>query len=299
MRLKTGVGVATGAVILGLGFAIALALAFAGGPGGQTMAASHTPVPAPSPAPTGVADQFVNLSLARVAALPEVKYDAVIPGLIEYADTPAPEKATEAYTLAVDTAIYGTDQVTPVARFTAANFLGQKNVVVPVAFTDGWALVLTPARKALPSAAPGHAPAQTAGWIRADSLTKDHPLTQRVVVSIAAQTLAINDASGATTASFAVGVGTPTTPTPTGVTGYIQVRYLDPAQGQLVYPIQLTSLHSAAADEPYSGKDGGLIGVHYFFDHSGAVSHGCIRLPKNAITAVNQLPLGTLVSITN
>lgn len=297
MRLKTGVGVATGAVILGLGFAIALALA--SGTGGQTVAASHTPAPAPSPGATGVADQFVNLSLARVAALPEVKYDTVIPGLTEYADTPAPEKVTEAYTLAVDTAIYGTDKVTPVARFTAANFLGQKNVVVPVAFTDGWALVLTPARKALPSVAPGHAPAQTAGWIRADSLTKDHPLTQRVVVSITAQTLAIADASGATTASFAVGVGTPSTPTPTGVTGYIQARYLDPAQGQRTYPIQLTSLHSAAADEPYGGNDGGLIGVHYFFESNGAVSHGCIRLPKNAITAVNQLPLGTLVSITN
>ena len=297
MRLKIGLGVATGAVILGLGVATALALA--SGTGGQTVAASHAPAPATSPVPTVVADQFVNLSLARVAALPEVKYDTVIPGLIEYADTPAPEKVTEAYTLAVDTAIYGTDQVTPVARFAAANFLGQKNVVVPVAFTDGWALVLTPARKSLPSAAPGHAPAQTAGWIRVDSLTKDHPLTQRVVVSITAQTLAITDASGATTASFAVGVGTPTTPTPTGVTGYIQARYLDPAQGQRIYPIQLTSLHSAAADEPYGGNDGGLIGVHYFFDSNGAVSHGCIRLPKNAITAVNQLPLGTLVSITN
>ena len=297
MRLKTGVGAVIGAALLGLGIVTAVALA--SGTGGHTVASSRTPTPSPSPVPTVVADQFVNLSLARVAALPEVKYDTVIPGLIEYADTPAMGQVTEAYTLAVDTAIYGVDQVTPVARFAAANFLGGKNVVVPVAFTDGWALVLTPARKALPSAAPGRAPAQTAGWIRMDSLTKDHPLTQRIVVSIAAQTLAITDTSGATTASFAVGVGTPSTPTPTGVTGYIQARYLDPAQGQRVYPIQLTSLHSAAADEPYGGNDGGLIGVHYFFESNGAVSHGCIRLPKNAITAVNQLPLGTLVSITN
>lgn len=297
MRLKIIVGVVVGTVVLGLGIAATVALA--SGTNGQTVAASRTPAPVPSPISTVVADQFVNLSLARVAALPEVKYDTVIPGLTEYADTPALEQVTEAYTLAVDTAIYGVDQVTPVARFAAANFLGQKNIVVPVAFTDGWALVLTPARQALPSVAPGHAPAQTAGWIRMDSLTKSHPLTQRVVVSIRAQTLAITDASGATTASFAVGVGTPSTPTPTGVTGYIQARYLDPAQGQRVYPIQLTSLHSAAADEPYGGNDGGLIGVHYFFESNGAVSHGCIRLPKNAITAVNQLPLGTLVSITN
>ncbi|WP_196830624.1 L,D-transpeptidase [Frigoribacterium sp. CG_9.8] len=66
---------------------------------------------------------------------------------------------------------------------------------------------------------------------------------------------------------------------------------------QTVYPIQLASLHSSAADEPYGGNDGGLIGVHYNPVATGDVSHGCVRLSKEAITAVNRLPLGTLINI--
>ncbi len=99
-------------------------------------------------------------------------------------------------------------------------------------------------------------------------------------------------------AVFSIGVGTPSTPTPTGVTGYLQAQYLDSAQGQSVFPIVLTSLHSASADEPYSGTDGGLIGLHFFAESDGAVSHGCLRLSADAIAAVNQLPIGTPTSIT-
>ena len=43
---------------------------------------------------------------------------------------------------------------------------------------------------------------------------------------------------------------------------------------------------------------GSLVGIHYFPDTSGAVSHGCLRLPAPAINAVNTLALGTLVTIT-
>lgn len=296
MRLKTGILIAGGAVVLAVATIVALASATSGG---ETMAVGHPATPTHSGVPTVSVASYVAPTAAQVAALPEAKYDAVIPGLIAYAAVSAPEEAMTAYTLSFDTAIYGADHSEAVARFDATNFLGEKSVVVPVAFTGGWALVLTPARQALPSAAPGNAPAQTAGWVRADRLTKDHPLTQRIIVSVKDQTLTIVDATGVKTASFSVGVGTPSTPTPTGVTGYIQARYLDPAQGQRTHPIQLSSLHSAAADEPYGGNDGGLIGVHYYFANNGAVSHGCIRLPKEAITAVNQLPVGTLISITN
>ena len=77
--------------------------------------------------------------------------------------------------------------------------------------------------------------------MRADALTKDHPLTQRIVVALHAQTLTIEDTTRTTgtastkNASFKVGVGTPATPTPIGVTGYLQARYLDPAQGQSIH----------------------------------------------------------------
>lgn len=96
----------------------------------------------------------------------------------------------------------------------------------------------------------------------------------------------------------ATGIGAAATPTPTGVTGYLQARYLDPGQAQS-NPIQLTSLHSAAADEPYGGHDGGLIGVHFNTTATGTASHGCIRLAPAAITAVNALPVGTPITITD
>jgi lipoprotein-anchoring transpeptidase ErfK/SrfK len=298
MRLKTAILIAAGGAVLALGLATIVTFASAT-PGAKSVAVGDPPSPTHSSVPTVSVAPYLAPTAAQVAALPEAKYDAVIPGLIAYAAVSAPEEATTAYTLSADTAIYGADQSEAVARFDVTNFLGEKSVVVPVAFDGSWALVLTPARQALPSAAQGNAPAQTAGWVRADRLTNDHPLRQRINISVKDQTLTIVDATGAKTASFPVGVGTPSTPTPTGVTGYIQARYLDPAQGQRIYPIQLSSLHSAAADEPYGGNDGGLIGVHYYFANNGAVSHGCIRLPKEAITAVNELPVGTLISIEN
>jgi len=286
---------ATGVIALG----VTAVMLFANLTAGQPVATRSSAIRSPAALPSASAEGYVAPSTALIAALPEAKYDAVIPGLIAYTAASASGEATAAYTFSVDTALYAADRAAPVARFAAINFLGEKNVVVPVAFTEGWALVLTPARQALPSEAHGHAPAQTAGWVRIDTLTKDHPLTHRIVISVKDQSLTILDANGTKTVSFSVGVGAAATPTPTGVTGYIQARYLDPAQGQRTYPIQLTSLHSAAADEPYGGNDGGLIGVHYFLTRSGAISHGCIRLSVEAITAVNLLPTGTLISITN
>ncbi|WP_240183645.1 L,D-transpeptidase [Leifsonia aquatica] len=117
------------------------------------------------------------------------------------------------------------------------------------------------------------------------------------MVSVSAQSLTITDATGRAEHTFAVGVGAPGTPTPVGVTGYLEAQYLDPDQGQRLHRIQLTSLHATAADEPYGGSDGGLIGIHYESEASGAVSHGCIRLGADAITAVDALALGTPIVI--
>jgi len=239
----------------------------------------------------------VALTAEEVARLPEARYDAVIAGLIGYARDAPPTEMGIAYTVNADTAIYGVGRIRPVARIGALNFLGEKTVVVPVSFFEGWALILTPARQSLPSASVRVAPAQTAGWIRTEALIIDHLVPDRIIVSVTDQTLSIVDRDGEVTAVFSIGVGTPSTPTPTGVTGYIQALYLDPAQGQDTHPIALTSLHSAAFDEPYGGSDGGLIGVHYFLENTGAVSHGCLRLSEDAIVAVNSLPIGTPISI--
>lgn len=252
-------------------------------------------------APRGVAARaadYRELGSDEVAALPEARYDAVIPGLMAYTSAEVPEVSRDVYVVSTDTPIYD-DAKKPVARFAFMNFAGRPTVIVPVEVDGDWTLVMTPARQKLPSQANGQAPAQTAGWVRTSALKKSTPapLDRRVVVSAGEQKLTIQDFAGTVLQSFDVAVGAPNTPTPTGVTGYLQEQYLDPKQGQSTYPIQLTSLHSSAQDEPFQGEDGGLIGMHYFPSHEGTISHGCIRLSAEAISAVNELPLGTSITI--
>jgi len=248
------------------------------------------------PTATSSAKPYVAPTASAVAALPEAKYNAVISRLIAYTPHGTPTAARATYEVARDTPLYGRDQTVPVARFAAKNFLNEPSVIVPVQADGPWTLVLTPARQTLPSQHPGAA-AQSAAWIRTDTLVEVHALTAHILVSVGAQTVSIVSESGRTTATFQAGVGATGTPTPTDVVGYMQARYLDPAQGQTIYPIGLTSLHSTAADEPFGGHDGGLIGIHYEASHSGDISHGCVRLDGPSITALDRLPLGTSVII--
>lgn len=262
-------------------------------------------------ASTASAGAYHSLSATAIAALPEARYDAVIEGLVPVFGIAS---AVNAYRLVSDTALYADDRITPVARLASRNFLGQPTVVVPVESAGDWVRVLTPARQKLPSAVgaassvgalrPGgvgtgrgtgtSAPAQTSAWLRADLLTQRSPVTSRIVVSVSSQTLRV---LGGGIRAWKVGVGAAGTPTPTGVTGYLEARYRDATQDQAEHPVQLTSLHSVAADEPFEGSDGGLIGVHFTPVPSGAASHGCIRVPLEALEAVNALPLGTLITI--
>lgn len=228
--------------------------------------------------------------------LPAAVYDAVIPGLLP---APSDPQFTRAMTLVEDAPLFGEDLKTPIARMPALNFLGEPTVLVPIKDSGIWTLVFTPSRQQLPSEAPSGttAPAQTAAWIPTETLSPLGELPHRIVVSVASQTLTITDKLGTAVQVYPVGVGTAETPTPTGVTGYLQARYLDPAQDQTVHRIQLTSLHATASDEPFGGSDGGLIGIHYQATATGAISHGCIRLSAEAITAVDALALGTPVQI--
>ncbi|WP_431219468.1 L,D-transpeptidase [Leifsonia xyli] len=260
-----------------------------GGPGG----ASATGAP---PGATVHPADFRPLSSEQVAALPEARYNAVIPGLLAYASAEVPPASRHAYAISADIPIYD-DARTPVARFAFTNFAGRPTVIVPVRIDGPWALVMTPARQKLPSQAGGAAPAQTAGWVRTDALHRTTDLTRKIVVSTGEQKLLVEGLDGSVVQSFDVAVGAPGTPTPTGVTGYLEERYLDAQQGQTEHAIQLTSLHSSAQDEPFDGEDGGLIGMHYFAAHTGSISHGCIRLSSDAIAAVDALPLGTSVTI--
>ena len=266
----------------------------------HVLAARPEPVIRAQSRQLGVLPALSKLSAAQLAALPEARYDAVIAALLPAAGA---ADADTAYRLKKDTVLYAADRATPIARLAARDFLGEPSIVVPVESSGDWLRVLTPARQRLPSTEANSAgtnslgalaPAQTSAWLRADSLSSPTMLVSRIIVSVSAQTLRI---IGVGSRTWPVGVGAPGTPTPVGVSGYLQARYRDAAQGQAEHPIQLTSLHSTAADEPFGGNDGGLIGIHFQASASGARSHGCIRVPLEALAAVDALPLGTLITI--
>ncbi len=270
--------------------AIALPLLVGGGPApaaGTTRAATASATSAPS---------VPSVDAAALAALPEAQYSAVIGGLLPWDRTTT---SVDVFHLTADAPLFGDARTAPVARLAKDDFLQQPTTVVGVRRQGPWELVLTPARRQLPSAAgAGGAAAQTAAWVPTALLTAAPAPTSRVVISTKEQSVSIVSAStGAVQQHFAAGVGTADTPTPTGVTGYLEQRYVDPSQGTGDHPIQLTSLHSSAADEPYGGHDGGLIGLHWNATTSGAVSHGCVRLSAEAVAAVDALPLGTLVTV--
>jgi hypothetical protein len=252
------------------------------------------PTPVPRAQSTSIAPVPV-LTASRLAALPEARYDAVIAGLLPVRGIAVGDTA---FRLRDDTALYAEDRITPIARLAARNFLGEPTVVVPVESSGDWVRVLSPSRQRLPSdgadTAGTLAPAQTTAWLHAGSLTSPTALVDHIVISVRAQTLSI---VGTRNRTWAVGVGAPGTRTPTGVTGYLEARYRDAAQGQVEHPVQLTSLHSTAMDEPFGGDDGGLIGIHFQAAAAGAVSHGCIRVAAETLVAVDALPLGTLVTI--
>jgi lipoprotein-anchoring transpeptidase ErfK/SrfK len=282
----------TGGIVAAVIAAGAITVPLLAGASGTPDRASAATTPSAS---ASVSAPVPTIAPDALAALPEAKYDAVIGGLIGVHRTIT--TATVSH-LTADAPLYGADRRTPVARLAAEDFLGQPTTVVGIRTDGPWTLVLTPARQSLPSASgSAGAPAQTSAWLPTSALTGTTTPDQRVVISTAKQTVSIVDADGTVAQSFAAGVGTADTPTPTNVTGYLEQRYVDPSQGTGDHPIQLTSLHSSAADEPYGGSDGGLIGVHWYAVHSGAVSHGCVRLDTDALNAVDALPLGTLVTV--
>ncbi|SOC88856.1 L,D-transpeptidase catalytic domain [Curtobacterium sp. 314Chir4.1] len=291
MRKRTlwaGVAVA-GAVVLAGAVVVPLVV---GPPSAVSAAPGHTAPPATTSASTVPAVPHVDA--AALAALPEAQYSAVIGGLMPFDRTVTSDTV---FQLRADAPLFGAARTTPVARFAASDFLRQPTTVVGLERDGDWERVLTPARRQLPSAAGGSAAAQTSAWVPVALLREVSTPTSRVVISTKDQTVSIVSLDGATVQRFRAGVGTADTPTPTGVTGYLEQRYVDPAQGTGDHPIQLTSLHSSAADEPYGGHDGGLIGLHWNATTSGAVSHGCVRLDAGAVAAVNALPLGTLVTV--
>ncbi|WDH78243.1 L,D-transpeptidase [Microbacterium esteraromaticum] len=256
---------------------------------------ASTAAPSPSTTVPETPTPVLVPSAAQLEALPEARYDAVIAGLLPFDGTLASDASASVYRLADDLALYGEDRVEPVARLAAWDFTAEQTVTVAAAVDGEWTLVLTPARQSLPSQNGGTAPAQSAAWVLTTDLPAPETVEAHVTASISDQTVTVRN--GDSVETYSAAVGRAGTPTPTG-TGYLEARFSDPSQAN-GEPIQLTSLHSAVADEPYRGDDGGLIAIHWSENTVGASSHGCVRVDTQALTALSGLPTGTPITITD
>jgi lipoprotein-anchoring transpeptidase ErfK/SrfK len=145
----------------------------------------------------------------------------------------------------------------------------------------GWVKVLLPSR-----------PNGSTGWLKAAEV-EQRRTPYLVRVHVGSRTLELYE-SGELVGSWPVAVGAPETPTPVGRT-FLLGSIVDPNQSfsPVILPL---GTHSDTLDT-YGGGPG-TVALHGWPDDSvfgSAVSHGCVRVPDDALDQLSQVPLGTLV----
>lgn len=148
---------------------------------------------------------------------------------------------------------------------------------------EGWTQVLLPSR-----------PNSSTGWLRTAQL--DERRTPYLVrVHLGSRSLELLR-GGTQVGSWSVAVGAPETPTPVGRT-FLLGSIVDEGQGYSPLILPLGS-HSDTLDS-YGGGPG-TVALHGWPDASvfgQAVSHGCVRVPAEALEQLSEVPLGTLVIV--
>lgn len=150
--------------------------------------------------------------------------------------------------------------------------------------TEGWVRVMLPSR-----------PNSSTAWIEASALQQlTSPYLIRVHLGSRQLELYKHNIL---TGVWSVAVGKPGTPTPTGRT-FVLGQMIDRSQSSSV--ILPLGTHSQTLDS-YGGGPG-TVAIHGWSDPSvfgQAVSHGCIRVPDDALAKLRAVPLGTVVLIDN
>ncbi|SEG91288.1 L,D-transpeptidase catalytic domain, partial [Thermomonospora echinospora] len=146
---------------------------------------------------------------------------------------------------------------------------------------DGWLRVMLPSR-----------PNRVTGWIRQEgaNLTAAHsPYVVKVDTGERRLTLV---RSGRKIGAWTVAVGAAKTPTPAGRTFLLGLlKPSDPKPSPLIMPV---GAHSETLDTFGGGP--GTVAFHGWADESvfgRAVTHGCVRVPDDALTRLSKVPLGT------
>lgn len=278
-RVVIALAVLAAAVVVGT-----LAAVVSSGSGGA-------PVAAPATSPAAAAPQIVApvpVSAAELASLPQATtYTSTPAAPLD----PAPFTVTSGVVLRPLTAqvVYAGPGKAPVAVLPVSE-LGGPTWVAVVQVNPGWDEVLLPSK-----------PNRSSGWIYTGGANSSHvdirssPYLVRIAVG--ARKLSVVD-NGRTLGTWTVAVGAPGTVTPVGRTFVLALLApVHPTYSPLILPL---GFHSDTLDT-YGGGPG-TVGLHGWPDASvfgQAVSHGCVRVPATALHLLAQVPLGTLVLITN
>jgi len=159
------------------------------------------------------------------------------------------------------------------------------NWLPAIARTDGWVQVLLPSK-----------PNGATGWVRS-GLVEQGSTAYVVRVHLKLRQMEIYR-DRALVGAWKVAVGKPSTPTPTGRT-FIHGQFTDPKQSFSPVIIPLGT-HSATLDN-YGGGPG-TVAFHGWPKpevFGQAISHGCIRVPSEALFQLRQIPVGSIVLIDN
>ena len=178
-------------------------------------------------------------------------------------------------------AVYAEPGERPFAKVPPRQF--QETWLPVVDREDGWVKVLLPSR-----------PNGASGWLRESRVeTARSPYVVRV--HLVSKTIDIVY-EGSSIGTWPVAIGEPSTPTPPGRT-FLLGSVIDTNQSYSPIILPLGS-HSDTLDS-YGGGPG-TVALHGWPDDSvfgTAASHGCIRVPAEALDRLTQVPLGTLVIV--
>lgn len=181
------------------------------------------------------------------------------------------------------------DTSSPSRTVPATNDFGSAVALLVTDQQPGWVEVLVPGR-----------PTGARAWLdvdRAEDLEL-RAVTTRIEVDLTARTLTLLD-RGEVVLTTPVAIGAADSPTPTGffsVTDKLQ----DPNPNGAYGPFALGLSGRSEVITDFAGGDG-QIGIHGTNDPASIgqdVSHGCIRVPNEVISQLNELlPLGTPVVV--
>ncbi len=163
----------------------------------------------------------------------------------------------------------------------------------PKQFGDTWLPVITRNQDWVQVLLPSK-PNGSTGWLRSQDLTEAHSRFL-VKVHLGRHELELLE-HGRTVGTWTVAIGAPATPTPVGRT-FVLGQIVDEKQPFSPVILPLGS-HSDTLDS-YGGGPG-TVALHGWTDASvfgRSISHGCVRVPDDALARLRTIPTGTPVMV--